>query len=68
MEPPHPSPWIPAFAGVSVLSVKDFQVAGAGDCRMRRLLPTQAGDKPLASRSLRPRYISPLDYEMPIDP
>ena len=43
-----------------MLSVKDFQVAGAGDCRMRRLLPTQAGDKP-------PRYISPLDYEMPID-
>ena len=40
-----------------MLSVKDFQVAGAGDCRMGRLLPTQAGDEPLASRSLRPRYI-----------
>ena len=50
----------PASAGVSVLSVKDFQVAGTGDCRMGRLLPTQAGDEPLASRSLRPRYISPL--------
>ena len=42
---------------VSVLSVKDFLVAETGDCRMRRLLPSQAGDKPLASRSLRPRYI-----------
>ena len=42
-----------------MLNVKDFQVAGAGDCRMGRLLPTQAGDEPLASRSLRPRYISP---------
>ena len=51
------SAWIPACAGISVLSVKDFQVVGTGDCRMRRLLPTQAGDKPLASRSLRPRYI-----------
>ena len=48
-----------SIAGVSVLSVKDFQVAGAGDCRMGRLLPTQAGDEPLASRSLRPRYIFP---------
>ena len=57
--PPLPPLWIPAFAGVSVLSVKGFQVAGTGDSRMRRLLPTQAGDEPLASRSLRPRYISP---------
>ena len=40
-----------------MLSVKDFQVAGAEYCRVRRLLPTQTGDKPLASRSLRPRYI-----------
>ena len=31
---------------VSVLSVKDFLVAETGDCRMRRLLPAQAGDKP----------------------
>ena len=42
-----------------MLSVKDIRVAGTGDCGMRRLLPTQAGDKLLASRSLRPRYISP---------
>ena len=44
----------PSTARVCVLSVKDFRVAGTGNCRMRRLLPTQAGDKP-------PRYIfSPL--------
>ena len=46
-----------SIAGVSVLSVKDVRVAGAGDYGMRPLLPTQAGDEPLASRSLRPRYI-----------
>ena len=39
--------WILDFARVSVLSLKDFQVAGTGDCRMRRQLPTQAGDEPL---------------------
>ena len=50
MRDPYPSPWIPAFAGVSVLSVKYIRVAGTGDCGMRRLFPTQAGDKP-------PRYI-----------
>ena len=47
----------PSIARVSVLSVKDIRVAGTGDCGMRRPLPTQAGDEPLASRSLRPRYI-----------
>ena len=46
-----------SIAGVSVLSVKDIRVAGAGDYGMRPLLPTQAGDEPLASRSLGPRYI-----------
>ena len=40
-----------------MLSVKDIRVAGTGDYGMRRPLPTQAGDEPLASRSLRPRYI-----------
>ena len=34
-----------------MLSVKDIRVAGAGDYGMRPLLPTQAGDEPLASRS-----------------
>ena len=33
-----------------MLRVKDFRVAGAADCRVRRLPPSQAGDKP-------PRYI-----------
>ena len=42
--------WILACARVSVLRVKGFKVAGTGNCRMRRLLPTQAGDEP-------PRYI-----------
>ena len=42
---------------VSVLSVKDFLVAETGDCRMRRLLPSQAGDKPQ-------RYIFCLRYLM----
>ena len=51
---------------VSVLIVKDFLVAETGDCRMRRLLPAQAGDKPLASRSLRPRYIF-LSTKMGLD-
>ena len=50
-----------------MLSVKDFRVDGTGECRIRRPHPTQAGDKPLASRSLRPRYIFSLDYEMAID-
>ena len=40
-----------------MLRVKDIRVVGMGDCGTRRLLPTQAGDEPLASRSLRPRYI-----------
>ena len=43
---PLPSPWIPASAGVSVLSVKDSQVTGTGDCRIRRMLSTQAGYEP----------------------
>ena len=51
---------------VSVLIVKDFLGAETGDCRMRRLLPAQAGDKPLASRSLRPRYIF-LSTKMGLD-
>jgi hypothetical protein len=44
------------IAGVSVLSVKDIRVVEKGDCRMRRLLPTRAGDKP-------PRYIFPYRLE-----
>ena len=39
-------------ARVSVVSVKDIRVAGTGDCGVRRMLPTRAGDKP-------PRYIPP---------
>ena len=42
---------------VSVLIVKDFLGAETGDCRMRRLLPAQAGDKPQ-------RYIFCLRYVM----
>ena len=41
---------IGSTARVSALGVKDVRVAGTGDCGMRRLRPTQAGDKP-------PRYI-----------
>ena len=33
-----------------MLRVKDIRVVGMGDCGMRRLRPTQAGDEP-------PRYI-----------
>ena len=33
-----------------MVSVKDIRVAGTGDCGVRRMLPTRAGDKP-------PRYI-----------
>ena len=29
-----------------MLSVKDSQVTGTGDCRIRRMLPTQARDEP----------------------
>ena len=43
----------PSTARLSVLSVKDIRVGGTGDRGVRRLLPTQAGDKP-------PRYIFPL--------
>ena len=55
-------------AGVSVLRVQGFQVTGAGDCRMRRLHPTQVGDEPLAPRSLRPRYIYPRHPSRVIEP
>ena len=52
--PLSPHPWIPAFAGMTKSGDWYGELAG-------RIPPpptaTRAGDEPLASRSLRPRYI-----------